>query len=345
MKIDLEEIQKRIDQKLISREKHPSAELYIYNYTQVCQFQGAWDKYTMMCRGLITDMEGNIVARPFPKFFNLEENKTDLPAEDFEIYEKYDGSLGILYWVNNEPYIATRGSFISDQAIKGTELFREVIKDYDKFDKDYTFLFEIIYPENRIVCNYGDCKKLVLLAIIETSTGREIDVGDRIIGLNEFEVAKRYDALKDLTKLKELEEPNKEGFVIKFKSGVRVKVKFDEYVRLHKLITGLSIKSIWEIMKNGKTLDDLLNNVPDEFFKWARDTWDQIERLYKDIENETIGYYAKIKHLTDRKSFAIEATKTKYPSILFSMYDDRDYSEIIYKIIKPKGNLTFKIDE
>lgn len=55
----------------------------------------------------------NRVARPFPKFFNLDEaiaNGEQLPAEAFEVTEKLDGSLGILYWLDGEPRLATRGT-------------------------------------------------------------------------------------------------------------------------------------------------------------------------------------------------------------------------------------------
>ena len=94
-----------------------------------------------------------------------------LPNEPFEVYEKLDGSLGILYWLGDEPYIATRGSFESPQAQIATELLRAY--DLSGLDRRRTYLFEIIYPENRIVVNYDDRRELVLLAIIDTATGRE----------------------------------------------------------------------------------------------------------------------------------------------------------------------------
>ena len=40
-----------------------------------------------MCRGLVTDNEGNIVARPFRKFFNMEEGK-HTSTDNFKVYEK-----------------------------------------------------------------------------------------------------------------------------------------------------------------------------------------------------------------------------------------------------------------
>jgi RNA ligase len=48
--VDLKELNKRIEQRLIKVQKHPDAELYIYNYTPIAQFGRQWDEYTLMCR-------------------------------------------------------------------------------------------------------------------------------------------------------------------------------------------------------------------------------------------------------------------------------------------------------
>ena len=244
--------------------------------------------------------------------------------------------------------MATRGSFTSEQAAKGTELLRVLEKKIGHIrghiDRDYTFLFEIIYPGNRIVCDYGEEEKLVLLAIVHTESGKEISIGSGVVNLP-VETARRYDGITDYKSLKDLEEPNREGFVIRFEDGTRVKVKFDEYVRLHKLVTGLSVKSIWEVMQSGQNLKDLLEKVPDEFFRWAQDVWNQLLNDYEKIEHIATIDFAEIKHLTDRKEFALQAMKKPYPALLFNMFDGKDYSSLIYKHIKPKGNLTFKVDE
>ena len=130
----------------------------------------------MTCRGLIARGDGTIVARPFPKFFNLDEiiaRGESLPAEDFEVFDKLDGSLGILYHDSaGHPRIATRGSFLSEQAARGTGLLREKYGDL-RFDPACTYLFEIIYPENRIVVDYAGLTDLVLLAVIDTDSGAE----------------------------------------------------------------------------------------------------------------------------------------------------------------------------
>lgn len=144
------EIKPHIESGLVSEQSHPeNPDIRIFNYTQKCQFSKEWNDVTRACRGLILNVKtGEIVANPFPKFFNYGEVDVKIPAEKPIVIEKMDGSLGILYWLHGDPYIATRGSFVSEQALWATKWFRENC-DPDKFNQDYTFLFEIIYPANR----------------------------------------------------------------------------------------------------------------------------------------------------------------------------------------------------
>lgn len=127
---------------LLYSQVHPTLPLTIYNYTDKVQWENLWDEVTLSCRGLVVDDLGNVVARPFRKFFNLSEGKTNVTS-NYEIYTKYDGSLGILFFYGGNWIFASRGSFTSDQAIKGFELLTKY--DYTLLDKENTYCFEIIY--------------------------------------------------------------------------------------------------------------------------------------------------------------------------------------------------------
>ncbi|MEM1009354.1 MAG: RNA ligase, partial [Myxococcota bacterium] len=191
-------LQAMIAKQYIKVQKHPDKALYIYNYTPKAQYDRVWNEWTLACRGLIMEETGKVVARPFEKFFNLGEMESQvIPDEPFEVYEKMDGSLGILYWSEGMPYMASRGSFDSDQALKANEMLQRQYKAaLGKLNPAHTYLFEIIYPENRIVVDYGTTEALVLLGIVETSTGKELPLED--IG---FPLVQRYDGLKDLEQL------------------------------------------------------------------------------------------------------------------------------------------------
>ena len=331
-------LQQMLDERLVIVQKHPAADLFIYNYTNKAQYDRIWNEITLQSRGLILDADLNIVARPFKKFFNLEEHLPgEIPDEPFEVYEKVDGSLGILYWLNDVPYIATRGSFISDQALHATKILHQKYPHtFDKIDRNATYLFEIIYPGNKIVVDYADKDDLVLLAVINNSTGEDMPLQD--IG---FPIVKKYNGINDLNQLKNLEEENKEGFVIRFKSGLRVKVKFTEYLRLHRIITGVSNLVIWEHLSEGRSFDDLLEKVPDEFYEWVKQTSDDLTAQYDAILTESQNSF---KQLSTRKETALYFQTQKYPSVLFAMLDGKPFDKIIWKMIRPRYTKPFKIE-
>ena len=100
-KVDWNVLNNYIDNNIIVANKHPEYDLWILNYSPKVQSKQLWDKYTIACRGMIVDYEGNILARPYQKFKNIEEyNPTDIPqTNDFEVFEKVDGSLIVLFFV------------------------------------------------------------------------------------------------------------------------------------------------------------------------------------------------------------------------------------------------------
>lgn len=45
----------------LMNQKHPTLPLLIWNYTKSTQYFGFWDSVTLVCRGLVTDLDGTIV--------------------------------------------------------------------------------------------------------------------------------------------------------------------------------------------------------------------------------------------------------------------------------------------
>src|SRR5713101_5956415 len=152
--IDIDQFRERETQGLITCSSHPTADLLIWNYTPRCQYEHIWDEVTMQARGLITASDGTIKARSFEKFFNIEEYQGPIPLahlRPFTITEKMDGSLGIMYFADNKPQIATRGSFTSEQAIKANDILCTKYGGITGLLKScFTYLFEVLYPQNRI---------------------------------------------------------------------------------------------------------------------------------------------------------------------------------------------------
>lgn len=335
MKLNKELLKQMIDKKLVVVQKHPTADLFIYNYSPTVQYNKLWNEITIQTRGLILDNDMNIVAKPFNKFFNLEELDTNqIPLLPFEVFDKMDGSLGILYWLEDKPYIATRGSFTSEQAIHATDiLYKKYSHLFDKLDKNCTYLFEIIFPDNRVVLDYFDTDDIFLLTVINNITDEESlpDIG--------FPLVKKYDGIKDFNQLKALNLENKEGFVIKFSNNFRLKIKFEEYVRLHRILTGVSNIAIWEYLMEGKNFDELLDKVPDEFYNWIKNTVNELNNNFNFILEESKSVY---KILDTRKDTALYFKEQKYPHVLFAMLDNKDVDKLIWKMIKPKFSKPFK---
>lgn len=327
--MDLNSIQKLVDEGYLSKRKHPDSDLFILNYTAKTQYEQYWNSITLKCRGLIVDSSGLIKAHCFPKFFNFEECLNEIESRrnlSFVVSEKMDGSLGILYWLKDKPFIATRGSFDSDQAVKATEILHD--RYYRNLDKRYTYLVEIIYPQNRICVDYGDLEELFFLSAYNNETGEE-----QIPETQPFPVAKQHHTDLDFKSMKELNCTNREGFVIRFEDGYRFKIKFEEYRRLHDLIFSISSKGIWKALKDNSSIP--LEKLPDEVYDWIKKTEKELKTSYAILNQQAENEFKKIQHLP-RKEFALVASKSKLSSVLFKMLDKKSYSDILWKSIEPE---------
>ena len=305
--MNLQTLHRYYEDGLLYKQTHPTLPLTIWNYTEKVQYEGLWDEVTLSCRGLITeDTTGKILVRPFKKFFNYEEvvDKDVIPSKGDYVYiqEKMDGSLGILFNYKYEWIMATRGSFTSDQAIKGLEILKSKYI-LDTFEPSVAYLCEIIYPENRIVVDYKKEKVMFLSATINWGFNgwKESDDSElhwttacayfRMSGIKKSDIVKteqHFNFSDELYKsLKEKNEKNKEGFVLRFHPGnFRMKIKFEEYVRLHKIMTNLSTTAVWEVLSNGGNMDDLLKNVPDEFYDKIKEYEEELMFEFNSIAND-----------------------------------------------------------
>ncbi|WP_310484933.1 RNA ligase [Chamaesiphon sp. VAR_48_metabat_403] len=331
-----------IEQGYIISQTHPTLPLTIYNYTAKAQYDRYWVDATLHCRGLVLDNHYRPIARPLPKFFNLSEYQGTLPDGVPNIYEKLDGSLIILFHYQGQWEVASRGSFASDQSHMARVLLGNYREDLDKLDRAYTYLFEIIYPINRIVVDYGSAQRLVLLAAVHTETGAELEHTQ----VNWIDRAQTYPATTlpewiDSIEKTQSELTNCEGFILRWPNGFRLKYKLADYVRLHRIITRIQAKDIWECLSKKQNLDQFLDAVPDEFYHWVKDTKLELETKYREIETECQQAF---KDLGDRRQTALYFQTQKYPGVLFLMLDGREYSQVIWKLIKPGYERPFRSD-
>ncbi|MFD7794350.1 T4 RnlA family RNA ligase [Streptomyces sp. NPDC059759] len=384
-----------IDAGHVTRKTHPTLPLSIYTYTRAAQYGHAWTPVTLRCRGLIADDKtGDIVAWPFPKFFNVGEHAygndyaRPLPEDEtFEVFDKVDGSLGIVFHYDGRWRAASKGSFTSEQA----QWAQAWLDDHDTslLMAGVTYLAEIVYPENRIVVDYGGRRDLVLLGAFN-SAGKEVRlswVADDWGPVGS--VVRSWDALPlaDLLKLTEANaspdgQPTSgmhaEGYVIRYASGLRAKAKLAEYVRLHKVLTGITERDIWRyagiehfvdqppklvakalgcpvaeveaLAAGGRgPLAALLEQVPDEFDAWVRGVAERLAVEADRLVDRAAAEFADLAHLTDdRGEFARAAQRIDHPGVraaMFLMLDGRPAALHLWRSVKPEASTPFAADD
>ena len=358
--VNVELLNEHIENGFVTARQHNEYPLTILNYTPACQFARGWDEVTLKCRGLIYNHEtGELLARPFEKFFNWDEmGQTYPPSGPVLRMEKLDGSLGILVatdYSNGTPtreLVATRGSFHSDQAEWATKFYLNLVVDqandgpiHTVFSpiEGKTYLFEIIYPENRIVVDYGDYNGMVLLDVIDNETGRsDTDEFDNCawpdkvkrIPMGGFDSGHQGDI-----------PSGEEGFVYLWPTrGRRIKMKSAEYIELHKLVTGLSEKTVWEQLCAGKTVTDIQRPLPEEFHIWVDEVAAKIQREATDIVTEVyhaldlIEYEAGFRYdMLTRKEFAEYAKRHgRLAKYLFMVLDNKPIYPVALREAKPQ---------
>jgi len=135
---------------------------------------------------------------------------------------------------------------------------------------------------------------------------------------------------------------NAEGYVLRFRdSGMRLKVKFAEYVRLHRLITGVNTRHIWELLRSGQSFDEFLMRVPDEYYRWVQATTAELRGAYAAIEAQARAAFVD---LGDRKQNAERYKEFAYPHLLFAMLDGKPYADMIWKLVRPSAAEPFKVE-
>lgn len=360
--VDRNEVARQIESGMLKAQVHPLAPLTILNYTQMAPWKPElWNETTDRCRGLIYNHEtGELVARPFVKFWNYGDTRhpetmsENFPAEPPLITRKMDGSLGIVYRnpANGLVEVATRGSFTSEQAVWATAWLRTnwTFPQNAMFLSQWTLLVEIVYPANQIVVRYG-WSGLTPLAAVNKVTGEEMQYEQlqSLFG----NVVERFD--KPLSLLRTEDTPNEEGYVVSWSRPgthpLRVKIKFETYCRLHKLLTQTNAITVWEMLRDGKDVAELTKDVPAEYAEWIGGVITKLNTEHKDIYTESARLMlygpAGTSDKEERKLFAEWAKAMgRYTPLLFGILDGKDVRPMIWKMIRPHGNdRTFKVAE
>jgi RNA ligase len=318
--------------------------LRLFIYTPRCVYEDGWDEFTIVARGLIVDENaGQLVATPFPKFFNVGERRGDVPDLPFEAYEKLDGSLIIVFHHGGRWRTATKGAFDSEQAVWARARLDAV--DLSPLSPGTTYLFEAVYPENRIVVRYAE-PALVMLAAYDAD-GRELTY-DEVVATGRalgWRAARRhaFASIADMVSHAATLPRDHEGFVIRFGNGLRLKLKGAEYRRIHALISRCTPLAMWEAMAAGDDLAAIRRDLPEEF--WT--DFDDIVRLLKEsaaaIETKVAEVAASVAHLSDKElGLSLGSLPAEVRPYLFAFRKsgaiEGKSRETLMRSIRPTGN-------
>lgn len=239
--------------------------------------------------------------------------------------------------------INTPGSFESEQVLFAYHWLADHNITYSDFEKGLTYCFEAIYPENKIVLDYGNAKDLILITVIDNETGKELNIYEDVkLSVNKVNVVYGFATIDSLIEEINLDKfINQEGFVLKYlESNSRVKFKYMRYFTLHKIVSGLNDHYIWEVLSSGKNVFTEIfkkENIPDEMFQYIHDVCHNMILKKFEIEDEVETFYLEaLAHSINRKEFAMKVKDYKYSACFFRKYDKRDYQDIIWKYLEPK---------
>jgi RNA ligase len=357
MQLDWNELRQLQSEKLLYIVPHASGDYWILNYSPSAQYSKAWDAHPILldCRGTIIDAAGTVIAKPFRKFFNVGERpETSIEAlaalGEPEIAHKLDGSM-VTLWRDKARGInfATRGSFTSPQAEMAAHIWRER-HDFAgaHLHPNLTYIFELVGPDNRIVVHYPETA-LTLTGAVWTHDGKECAYAGVASEAARLRLPVAETEGGSWADLATLERGNFEGFVLFWygrRGERRVKVKLAEYVRLHRIITGLSEHTIWEILSTGGDREVLRREIPEEMHEWFDAVTRELQGAHRRhaMMVEDAVHALSVRGLdaadrTRRKEIAavITGEYADYRAELFRAVDGKEYQSLLWKRIEPSA--------
>jgi hypothetical protein len=284
------------------------------------------------CRGLIIDSEFNPVCVPFFKFGNYGEPYADeINWETACVEEKIDGSLIKVWNYKGEWIVSTNGTILAEKASVSArgdtenryanfnELFKAGVEkaglDFNKLNPQYTYMFELTSPYNRVVVPHSEVK-IYHIGTRDNANMREFHVD---IGIDKPRIYK-CNNIDDLIEMASTLKYCDEGYVVRDADYKRIKVKSPSYVAVHHLVSELSDKRLLELIRKNETAE-FLTYFP-EYKIYIDELLNKINAFEAYIEQVLRAQIDGV-HFETRKDFALVATKTRFPAFLFSYYDGK----------------------
>lgn len=327
----------------IKIKEYPDTGLYVFNY---CQIESPkTDPVVMECRGVILRDNFDIVCRPLERFFNLGEAlniTSNFDITESVVYEKLDGSLCKVYHDGFSWQVATRGTAYAESENYTGEVFQDLMlkafncSGIEEFNyilnksyipEHYTLIFEYTSPNNRVVTPYKE-DTMYLLAIVDNEFGADY-TGTKLYNTI-FETLSTKLNIKLPKTFSFTSDSDMKGFVNSLgglqegvvahdiKNNIRVKVKADQYVAVHRL-RGDSVPTPRRIMRLVVTneTDEYLAYFPEE-----RERFTPYIQEYETLKYLILLAWEETEHIQDQKEFALAVKNKFFSFILFQAKRD-----------------------
>lgn len=307
-------------------------QLHQFKYDQINSPN--WSPLVIQSRGTILDAVNNwkYVARPFDRFFNFGEGyAAPIDWDSAKVQVKLDGSLTFLYHFDGKWHVATSGTPDAGGEVNGfnftfAELFWKTWDklgyDLSKLQTNFTYIFELTSPYNRVVVPYKE-DRLTLLAIRHTETGQESTLSNLGLALIKVPSCHELQSIYDIEKFfDENDGLYNEGFVVVDKDFNRIKVKHPAYLKLHHLKgNGVTNRSIIELIRIGEDTEFL------SYFSEFVDDFNKIRDKYENLLKEINYIYTLYQNIESQKTFALAVKDFKFSSVLFEMRKNNTIAE------------------
>jgi hypothetical protein len=340
------------------------------NYLDIPCWETGWPEETRKWRGHIYDLAAlKFVARPMDKFFKYMDlpeinedyfNKLLKQAKNANLVEKIDGTL-IIVWYDRYGSgtwrCSTRGMIdfkkdllpaqlnYHDEATKylrRSQFYRVVMNPIKAMLMDYTFSFELLHPDNRIVSKYSDKEYgMYLISVRDTEDGTELtqSIVNRLAKEMQVKSPKTYPIKAGKNELDRIlkqkaehtSDTIDEGFVARFdlECGTTERIKFinDQYLSLKWIYSAASDNYYLQHLKEGQ-FHSMVELLPDDLKNDARKLYSK----YVDLKAQIIEIAEKVKKLHTPGS------------IEFYTYVQENYNNIFTPFIcsTAKGNTDFR---
>ena len=325
--------------KITVKEEYPFA---IFNYGIDCDFS---NPIVQESRGIILDLDNlEVVCWPFRKFGNYNESYADkIDWNTARVQDKIDGSIIKLWWnrMTGKWQFSTNGTINADTALANQmtqDTFLNVIRKADNyceiilrlpiFNKDYTFIFELVSPETQVVVKYPK-PHLYHIGTRSNISGQEMDSDIGIEKPKEYKLKSLDDCVTAASELNksddgQVHEVKKEGFVVVDGNWNRIKVKSPDYLMLHRMSSNanFSKERIISMIRDGSvSVQDICEDFPNfaHYFKFYDFKISELEyqaKMFCDLTDRIFEEYSR-----ERKAVANIIKKHRLAPIGFMHLD------------------------